>query len=143
MAATATPSCAWCGGKTHHPTGVFLARLANGRTICDGCGFYTLSCECVERPEIPTTRSRGSVITTRTDSRVRALVGIDPWLARRILAGHRPKAIAVMGGVSLRTAYRWCSTLLDVRDVEVGGYVATFAIRRDAEPIRLDDWRRA
>lgn len=66
----------------------------------------------------------------------------DGWAARRLLAGWSPRAIAVGTGVSLRTAQRWRSEIVRVEDVEVGGYVASFAIRRTKPPLRLEPWRK-
>lgn len=70
---------------------------------------------------------------------------IDLWLAARILAGMAPKAIVVASGgaFSLRTAYRWKRALVALVEIEVGGYVATYAIRRDQAPGRLTTWTRA
>lgn len=141
----ATPSCAWCGGKTHRPEGVFLGLLADGRLMCDGCGLYTLSCECVERPARPTTAPRSGSSLARMNGRTATApdkVAMDPWLARRILAGWRPEAVANAGGISVRSAKRWRKDLVDVATVELGGYAATFAVRDGKAPIRLDDWRR-
>lgn len=135
------PTCTWCSGPTRRPDGVFLSLLADGRLFCAGCGLYTLSCECVERPKAPTTSQAGPGIAYAQKETER--LAIDPWLARRIEAGWHPRAVAAAGGISLRTAYRWKAALVEVRDVEVAGYVAAFAVRRDAVPVRLEAWRRA
>lgn len=68
--------------------------------------------------------------------------GPTEWLARRILGGWRPKAIAVAGGISERTAYRWRADIVEIVELRLGEYVAPFAIRRTKPPIRLADWRR-
>ena len=67
---------------------------------------------------------------------------VDPFLARRILAGWSAQAVAVAGGVSLRTAFRWRLEICAVEEIEFGGWVATFALRRTRPPLRLDAWRR-
>lgn len=71
-----------------------------------------------------------------------ATTEIDPFLARRILAGWSADAIATAGGVSRRTAYRWIAEVIDVVDLEIAGWRATYAIRRSKGPLRLTEWRR-
>lgn len=66
-------------------------------------------------------------------------IRLDPWAARRIFAGWSVDAVAVAAGVSKRTAYRWAKTS-SLETVRIGGYVATYAIRTDAAPIRITDW---
>jgi hypothetical protein len=70
---------------------------------------------------------------------------LDEWVARRVAAGWRPKAIvaACDGAISLRTAYRWCKAVIRVEDVRLGGFVAPYAIRRGQPPIRLAPWKKA
>lgn len=68
---------------------------------------------------------------------------IEPYTARRVLAGWAPQAIATAAGVSTRTAYRWRAEIVAIHELEVDGWVATFAIRRTRGPVRLDAWRRA
>jgi hypothetical protein len=70
---------------------------------------------------------------------------LDVWLAARLLAGMHPKAVAVASGgaITWRTAYRWRRALLGLREVELDGYTATFAIRRDFPPSRLTPWTKA
>lgn len=69
----------------------------------------------------------------------------DLWLAQRLLAGWHPKAIVAASDnrINVRTAYRWARDLLRLEEVLVGGYVATFAIRRGSPPSRLTEWARA
>jgi hypothetical protein len=66
----------------------------------------------------------------------------DPWILERVAAGWHPQAIATAAGVSLRTAQRWRSQVLRIEEVELGGYVARFAICRTRPPFRLEPWRR-
>lgn len=70
---------------------------------------------------------------------------IDLWLAARILGGMAPKAVVVASGgaFTLRTAYRWRRALVALEVVEVGGFAATYAIRRGQEPARLTTWAKA
>ncbi len=67
---------------------------------------------------------------------------IDAWLAARVLAGMSPRALVVASGgaMCVRTAYRWRRALLGLEEVELSGYRATFAIRRDAPPARITPW---
>lgn len=39
-------TCATCGRPSVKPDGVILERVANGRTICTGCGRFQVHCEC-------------------------------------------------------------------------------------------------
>lgn len=66
----------------------------------------------------------------------------DPWLLRRMLAGMSPKALAIAGEMSVRTAYRWRSEMVSVEEVTVGGYKATYVLRRTKPPIRVTSWSR-
>lgn len=65
---------------------------------------------------------------------------LDTWTARRLIAGMSPKAAAVAGGMSVRSAYRWKKALVELRIVELGGMEATFAIRRGGPPARISEW---
>ena len=83
-----------------------------------------------------------SVLSTFSKGDRPANTGPDAWLARRILAGWSPQAVALAGGISVRTAYRWISELERIEEVELGGFVAAFGIRRTKPPVRLEPWRR-
>lgn len=78
------------------------------------------------------------------DNATRIHPHMDAWVCERLLAGWHPKAIvlAVGGAFSLRTAYRWKRSLTGLAVVEMGGFEATFAIRRDGPPSRLTSWSR-
>lgn len=69
---------------------------------------------------------------------------IEPWIARRVVAGMAPRALvaATGGAISLRTAYRWRASIVRLEDVDIDGWRATFAIRRNDPPTRLSKWRR-
>lgn len=69
---------------------------------------------------------------------------IDVWLAKRILAGWTPQAIAKAscGSVSTRTAYRWKAELVALEEVSVDGWTAWFARRRRQPPKRISAWTR-
>lgn len=41
-----SPWCAWCAGPAEEPQGVYLALIAQGRSICVECGRFTLHCSC-------------------------------------------------------------------------------------------------
>ena len=81
---------------------------------------------------------------TRADEPERTHPYFHEWLARRVLAGYSAKAIvAASGGAfSERTAYRWKRDLVRLETVCLGGFEATFAIRRSHPPTRLSSWRR-
>ena len=65
---------------------------------------------------------------------------LDAYLAKRAGAGWLPKALAVAGGVSLRTAYRY-RDVVGVQTVRVGDQEADFAIWKVGPPSRLSEWR--
>lgn len=69
---------------------------------------------------------------------------IDAWICRRILAGIHPRAVVVAldGRITLRTAYRWKAALIGLEEVTIGGWRATFALRRGQGPTRITEWRR-
>lgn len=78
----------------------------------------------------------------RSDAQVRAHPDLDVWLARRVLAGMHPKAIAAAAGgaLSVRTAYRWRRDLRGITEVQVGEHVATFILRDGLPPTRITPW---
>lgn len=39
-------NCGTCGRVAVRATGPYLSQIANGRTICTGCGRFQLHCEC-------------------------------------------------------------------------------------------------
>lgn len=75
---------------------------------------------------------------------VRRRSQMETWLARRILAGWTPRAVAAAsaGRMNVRTAYRWRAELVRLDTVIVAGYAATFAIRRTKPPLRISEWER-
>ena len=81
----------------------------------------------------------------RFDDKAASGIGprFDAWLVRRLLAGMHPSALAVAGGISVRSAYRWRRDVLAMEDVRVGEHVATYVVRRDKTPIRVSRWRPA
>lgn len=76
------------------------------------------------------------------DNHVRSHPHLDEWICRRILAGMRPQALhaATDGRIAVRTFYRWRKDLLGLEIVTVGGYAATFALRRSGAPTRITPW---
>lgn len=41
-----TERCGSCGRTTRPALGVYLKLIANGRTICSGCGRFQVYCPC-------------------------------------------------------------------------------------------------
>jgi len=76
------------------------------------------------------------------DGRPSSRPAIDEWIACRLLAGMSPKAVVVASdnAMTVRTAYRWRRELVGLAEVEVGGFRATFAIRRTSPPARVSSW---
>lgn len=64
----------------------------------------------------------------------------DSWIIRRVLAGWHPTAIQTAVGVSRRTAQRWRAESDRLEQVTVGGYVATFLVRKSKPPVRISAW---
>jgi hypothetical protein len=95
--------------------------------MCSGCGRRTIHCTCpASRPAAYTVLHGG-------------FKG-DAWAIRRMLAGWKPEAVATAAGVSVRTAKRWRAEITGLRELELEGFRATFAIRRGKPPLQLTVW---
>ena len=66
--------------------------------------------------------------------------GLDLAAVRALLRGVHPRVVADVYGVNARTAYRWGRDLVAVEVVQVDGWIATFARRRDKPPVRITEW---
>ncbi len=68
---------------------------------------------------------------------------VDEWLLRRVAQGWTPEAIIAASGrsISRTTAYRWVREFVRTEEVTVGGFTATFVIRRNRPPARISQWR--
>lgn len=87
----------------------------------------------VARP--PDANLTGPIRARRPDavSEIRRLAG----------GGASMDLIAEQYGVSKRTVYRYLERGLEYFDVEMGGWVATFAVSARRPPWRVSEWQRA
>jgi hypothetical protein len=84
----------------------------------------------------------GAAITMRYESQW-GITELGRAAAEDLIAGRSPTLVARESGMSVRTAYRWRAQLVGIESVCVGGWVATFAIRRGKPPSRISAWERA
>ena len=78
--------------------------------------------------------------TLQRFDQVRHTPGLEERAMRALVRGVKPKDVAEVYGVNVRTAYRWRRDLVAVESVQVGGWVATFVTRRGRPPARISEW---
>lgn len=85
-----TVSCGTCGGRAENPTGIYLERIAEGRTICAGCGRFQVHCTCRPVSEIrrETARERKREQRDRLRARGLTAAGTAP-VGRRMISWAR------------------------------------------------------